>query len=319
MISTNTEKAEGTAPILVTGAHRSGTTWVGKMLTASGDTAYISEPLNILHRIGVMRTATDSWYKYICESNQSEYLPGLRETLELRYQTWSEIKSLRSIKDTARMLRDWSTFLNGRIRQSRPLLKDPFAVFSAPWFEKTFNCKVVITIRHPAAFVSSLKRLNWSFDFNHLLSQPLLMQDWLEPFRDQMVAVSKSDADLIAQSCLLWRVIYQTIAQFQKAYPQFIFVRHEDLSINPISGFRELYKQLNLAFSAHAEKAILQSSNSDNPAEGFETDVYSVRLNSRSNLDNWKHRLSSAEISRVHELTRDAAALFYPDWNGDSA
>ncbi len=31
-------------PILVTGTHRSGTTWVGKMLAAGPSTAYISEP-----------------------------------------------------------------------------------------------------------------------------------------------------------------------------------------------------------------------------------------------------------------------------------
>ena len=39
-------------PILVTGAHRTGTTWVGKMLSANSQTAYMSEPLNVLHRPG---------------------------------------------------------------------------------------------------------------------------------------------------------------------------------------------------------------------------------------------------------------------------
>jgi hypothetical protein len=43
------------SPILVTGAHRTGTTWVGKMLAASPQVAYISEPLNVWHRPGVLR------------------------------------------------------------------------------------------------------------------------------------------------------------------------------------------------------------------------------------------------------------------------
>ena len=42
-------------PILVTGVHRSSTTWVGKMLTANKQYVYVSEPLNVLHRRGVMR------------------------------------------------------------------------------------------------------------------------------------------------------------------------------------------------------------------------------------------------------------------------
>jgi LPS sulfotransferase NodH len=49
-------------PILVTGTHRSGTTWVGKMLAADSSTAYISEPLNVLHRPGVYRAKVKHWY-----------------------------------------------------------------------------------------------------------------------------------------------------------------------------------------------------------------------------------------------------------------
>ena len=152
-------------PILVTGAHRSGTTWVGKMLTASGQLAYISEPLNVLHRPGVMRTSVENWYTYICEENEAHYLPALHETLELRYHTWAEIKSLRSRRDLLRMGRDLSIFMRGKLRDQRPLLKDPFSVFSAAWFAQRLGCQIVITVRHPAAFASSLKRLGWDFDF----------------------------------------------------------------------------------------------------------------------------------------------------------
>jgi LPS sulfotransferase NodH len=53
-------------PILVTGTHRSGTTWLGKMLAADASTAYISEPLNVLHRPGVLRAEVRHWYQYIC-------------------------------------------------------------------------------------------------------------------------------------------------------------------------------------------------------------------------------------------------------------
>ena len=118
-------------PLLVTGAHRSGTTWVGKMLAANGQFAYISEPLNVLHRPGVMRTPVKHWYTYICAENESHFLPALRETLAYRYHIWAELKSLRSRKDFLRMGRDLSIFMTGKLRSQRPLLKDPFSVFSA--------------------------------------------------------------------------------------------------------------------------------------------------------------------------------------------
>ena len=57
-------------PILVTGAHRSGTTWVGKVLCASGEAAYISEPLNLWHRPGIMGAPVAGWYTYITDENE---------------------------------------------------------------------------------------------------------------------------------------------------------------------------------------------------------------------------------------------------------
>ena len=157
-------------PILVTGTHRSGTTWVGKMLAADAMTAYVSEPLNVLHRPGVFRPKIKYWYQYVCEENESEYLPAFYELLEFDYHLWDEIRSLRSRRDFLRMGRDFVIFYNGLMRGQRVLMKDPFAVFSTPWFARKLHCRVVITVRHPAAFASSLKRLHWLFDFQNLLN-----------------------------------------------------------------------------------------------------------------------------------------------------
>ena len=110
------------APILVTGAHRTGTTWVGKMLAAGPQVAYISEPLNVQHRPGVLRAPVEKWYTLICEENETEYLPAFRELLGFRYGLWREIRSLRSRRDFLRMGRDFSVFLRGRFLQQRPLI-----------------------------------------------------------------------------------------------------------------------------------------------------------------------------------------------------
>ena len=65
--------------ILVTGAHRTGTTWVGKMLSANPHTAYISEPLNCLHRPGVLGACVEHWYTYISDKNDAAFLPAFTE------------------------------------------------------------------------------------------------------------------------------------------------------------------------------------------------------------------------------------------------
>ena len=297
-------------PILVTGAHRSGTSWIGRVLSASPDLAYISEPLNVMHRPGVLREPVDNWYTYICEENQSSFLPAFNDILNFRYHFGLELKSLRSIKDTGRMLRDIGRFADGRFRGARPLFKDPFAIFSAPWFAGQLDCQVVIAVRHPLAFVSSLKRLGWNFDFHDLLAQPLLMRDYLEPFREDMVANPK---DVIAQGSLLWRMVYAVVDCYRDSNPEFMVVRHEDLSRDPVGGFRDLYTSLGLAFTPKEQHTLKNFSQSGNPEELSIKKVHAVKLDSQANLSNWKKRLTENEVNRIRHLTSDVASAFYPE------
>ena len=299
------------SPILVTGAHRSGTTWIGKMLATDPSTAYVSEPLNVWHRPGIFRAQVRYWYQYICDENESEFLPAFNELLEFEYHLWKEIRSIRSLKDFLRMGRDFRTFYYGLEEGRRALLKDPFAVFSAAWFARKLNFKVVISVRHPLAFASSLKRLNWSFDFQDLLDQPLLMRDYLEPYRSQMGSVKSED--VIGQAALLWKMIYHTVHSTLDLNPDFIIVRHEDLSRDPANGFRNLYNSLGLDYSHHVEKAILDSSSNENPMELSRKKVHDVKLDSRASMHNWKKRLTEDEIKRVREVTKETSQLFYTE------
>jgi hypothetical protein len=297
--------------ILVTGAHRSGTTWVGRMLSMDRGTAYISEPLNVLHRRGVYRADVKHWYQYITEANEEKYLPAFYELLSFRYHLFAELGSLRSQKDFLRMGRDFSIFMNGKLRGQRALLKDPFAVFSAPWFAQKLNCKVVITIRHPGGCASSLKRLNWSFDFRNLLDQPVLMRDYLEADRADMVSMQADD--IVGQSALLWRMIYRSVHATRELFPDFKIVRHEDLSLDPVAGYKSLYESLGLTFDEKVRDTILNSSSSENPSELSKKKVHSVKLDSRANMDNWKKRLTPAEITRIRKMTEDVSHLFYSE------
>jgi LPS sulfotransferase NodH len=299
-----------TQPLLVTGAHRTGTTWVGTMLAAGGF-AYVSEPLNVLHRPGVMAAPVRKWYAYITRENEADYLPAFQRTLALRYGLPAELTSLRSRRDLLRMGRDLSIFLQGRLLRRPALLKDPFAVFSLPWFAERLNCRVVVTVRHPAGFASSLKRLNWPFDFRDLLDQPLLMRDHLEPFRADMERVAADD--IIGQAALLWRMIYQVVHADAQKFPAIQVVRHEDLSLDPVAAYARVYESLGLTYTAQVQEMIRTSSSSENPAELSRKKVHSVKLDSRANLDNWKKRLTAEEISRIRSITEDVAALYYPD------
>lgn len=300
----------GRKPILVTGIHRSGTTWVGKILALDRRVSYISEPLNVLHRPGVLRTPVEHWYTYICEENEKYYLDAFNETLEFKYHLGLEVQSLRSFKDALRMVRDGSNFLAGRAFRRRPLIKDPFAVFSSGWFASRLGCQVVITIRHPAGFVSSLKRLSWDFDFGSLLDQPLLVRDWLGGFESELTVLSDDSNDIVLQGCLLWCIVYQAVSVLKRRHPDFILVRHEDLSKDPEGRYKELFDALGLTYSERVGRRVRQYSRGSNPRELSPTRIHSIALDSQANLNNWKSRLTADEIGRVKQLT----ARVYPDF-----
>lgn len=307
----STISANELTPILVTGSHRSGTTWVGKTLAADADTAYISEPLNVLRRPGVYRTPVKYWYTYIANENGADYLPAFNELLNFQYHTMHEVLSLRSFKDFLRMGRDFHTFFIGSMHGQRALIKDPFAVFSSPWFEKQLNCKVVITVRHPGGFVGSLKRLGWNFDFGNFLNQPLFMRDHLEGDRTAMESMPKDD--IVGQAALLWKIIYRFVHGTRSGFPKFNIVRHEDLSLDPIGGYQVLYKSLGLDFTERVKDIIQNSSSSENPAKLAKNKTHSVKLDSRANLDNWKKILSPEEITRVRKITEGISESFYSE------
>lgn len=280
--------------LLVTGSHRSGTTWVGRILASHPELRYVLEPLNVTHGPAVMRAANKHCYRYICPENEGSFLKPLQTVLRAGCQA----------KD-CRSNHGW---------HRGTLIKDPFAIFSGAWFASRLGYRSVITVRHPVSLIGSLRRLGWHFDHRHLTEQPLLMRDWLEPFRSELEAVIAAPSDLIGQSCLLWRMLYTVARLLQRDVPGTIILRHEDLSRDPWHGFATLFDRLGLDMTASTRRTIHELTNAANPAEASveqQHDNTIVALDSRANLDNWKHRLSGDEVRRILDLTADVASLYY--------
>src|SRR5918911_1640069 len=92
--------------ILVTGMPRAGTSWLGKMLEASGAVVYINEPLNTRHPPGsVLRVPVRHRFQYINDANEHAYLEPFRETLELRGRLGQRLRASRSAPDALRAVK----------------------------------------------------------------------------------------------------------------------------------------------------------------------------------------------------------------------
>jgi hypothetical protein len=294
---------------------RSGTTWIGKMLSAGGRVTYLTEPLNVL-RPGIFRLPVRDEYTYVHSGNEADFLPIFQEAARLRPHMLGELLAVRAPTDVGRVGVRVVQFLRGRIGGRRVLFKDPYAVFSADWFADRLGCQVVVVVRHPAAVVSSLRRLGWRAPLASLSAQPALVRDRLEPFRDDLAAAQENASlrrDLIWSNAVLWRMIYSAVATYAEQRPDFLIVRHEDLSRDPENAYRRVYEALEMQYDRRAAAAVKATTDGTNPAELPKNDPHSVRLDSRANLDNWRRRLSSLEIGRIRALTEPVVSRWYAD------
>jgi hypothetical protein len=299
-------------PVLVTGMHRSGTSWLGKMLCAGGDLVNIAEPLNVLNRQTILPSRVEHWYTYITDENEDRFLPFYRDAVEFRVHPAHDIAKMRvgSPRDPVKILRRWRTFARARREASLALFRDPFAVFSVDWFRRRLDCRVVVIVREPVAVMSSLKRLGYLFDFGDLMQQPLLMRERLGRFRSEIDDAVQSPADIIEHGSLLWKTIYSVVDEYRTAADVCV-VRHEDLSRDPVSEFSALYERLQIPFTDRARQSIEAFTNSRNPTEVSLSNPFDVRLDSRANLDNWRWRLEPDEVRRIESATHDCRARYY--------
>ena len=290
--------------ILITGAPKSGSTWIGHMVALEPSIGYIHEPFNLSHDLGACRARFDYWFSYVCAENEQQYIADFERTFRFQYNLIERLESTRSahLKKTLKM---YVQFLQHRLLNHRPLMKDPLAIFSAEWLANTFDMDVVVIIRHPAAFVASYKAENWTHAFDHFLKQPLLMRDKLNPYKSEIEDFTAHQYDIVDQATLLWRLIYGTVLNYQQDHPEWIFVRHEDISLEAISEFTQLYGKLNLTMSNHIVDIVRQHSWSKNNA--------ALKRNSVANITTWKSRLTTEEIARTKEKVSDISAAFYAE------
>ena len=135
------------------------------------------------------------------------------------------------------------------------------------------------------------------------------MEDVLSPFRTQIEMIQQQEkADVIEHAILLWNIIYSRVLHYQKKFPNWLYLKHEDLSRNPVAEFKALYKKLGLTFNDQA-KSFLKNTTQGQGIEG-------VNRNARLNINKWTWKLSEEEIHRVFVGTEEVAAHFYgvEDW-----
>jgi hypothetical protein len=291
-------------PILVTGIHRSGSTWVGQVLSKSKDLRYVYEPFNIAMKSHA--PPFNIWFKYLSQNYYSEEHSTIKQYIE-NYIFVTRVSTINELTDVDSLFKLKRFFFKVFDKLTkRSVIKDPLAILSAEWFFKVFNCDIVILIRHPAAFILSIKQKEWDFDFSNFLDQPHLVRDKLLPFKEELEDYSKNKRGLIDNGILLWNCIYKIVDDYRQKYSKdWYFVKHEEMSLSPTFEFQKLFEYLNLEFTNDVKDFVVKSTTAeiDNPIE----------RNSIKNIKKWQTHLSVEEIERIKKGTSDIWKKFYSD------
>ena len=130
------------------------------------------------------------------------------------------------------------------------------------------------------------------------------MSEVLYPYEKEIRELSESKKDIIEQGILLWNLIHYRIVEYQKDHPDWIFIRHEDLSRRPIEEFSSLYDKLKIKNFDKIQADI---------GEHVKADKGKLHRNSKENIYSWKTRLTEDEILRIQEGTRKISKYFYSE------
>ena len=282
------------------------------MLALSPGVGYVHEPFNVERWPGWPKRPLPHWFLYVSRENQDRYADIFDEILGFRYPLRS-VLAVRDGRHAGQVAVELPLSLYYRAARLRPLIKDPIAVMSSEWLAERYGMRVVVMIRHPAAFAGSLKRLDWQYDFRNWADQPLLLRDLLGPYEEQIRDYAERRRDILDQAILMWNVIHHAILQFRERHPDWSFIRHEDLAEEPLKGFRDLYERLDLQWDHVAEDAIVRFS-TDTSRKEVPTYLHrTVRRDSKAARWTWTRRLTREEQDRVRAGTEDVARHFYGD------
>lgn len=283
-------------PIFLTGTHRSGTTWMGKMLAASGIWS-VHEPF------APKKKGWHENFTYIrTDDEHPEAAKHFSRVLNGGFQPAWDLPHATRLLGPLRVLPQ---------PIHRVLIKDPLACLMTGFLTRKFNLRTLILFRHPCGFVSSVTRLGWPLGpfLRQFLGSPQLMQDHLAPYKQLLTSHANEEslqAAAVLHGCLnrvLWNLVEQNVGT------PLVF---EELCSDPLPQCESLFADLGLPYDDRVrtihEKLCFGE---ERPVEEYRT--HEVARNSSAMADSWKRKLDSSQVEETRRIWDQFGIPLYID------
>jgi hypothetical protein len=278
-------------------------------LAANGSVDNIIEPLNPnrVQRFGKFKL--DFWYPKISPDGPEQLRKRVDEIVSYYLSTTilDPFLKLFSSYEGHSLPKSFKKRMRRSLKPVK-MLKDPTALFCVPFLTDRFDVLPVILIRHPAAYVLSIKEKNWWFDFENLLVQDHFFTGKMESLKAEVEEFqsNREDRSIIENASLLWKIFYAQVLEYREEHPEWFYITHESLSYDPLSEYRRMFDYLGLDFTPGVEYYIHESTRATQGSE-FVRD-------SKSNAIKWQQKLSALEKETIRSITWDIGRKFYTSW-----
>lgn len=303
-------------PRLITGVHRSGTTWLGRTIDATGLVDVLHEPLN--PQFGM--AGVPCWYPYhpggLVDSRQAPFAKSVENLFRGFFEgnaTYMRSNVRGSIfrKVAKRAFggsAEW-TYRRAFARKKSICLKDPFSLFCVPFLVEKYDARVVIVVRHPAALLLSMRRMGWKPHLNSLIRQPGIFGDigipqvahpWVETGND------------VVSNGLFWKVAHRWVRYLMNEFPdKVVFVRHEDLCLGERDSLDAILSHLRLEAGSDAAWSFANDSMQGKTVIPEPGVLHRFSRDARSLAAHWKIDVPAADIRKIESIAYEELQFFY--------
>jgi hypothetical protein len=282
----------GRQPILILGHGRSGTSWVGQIISAARRVLYYFEPM---HPRALGSRELSNWFRYARPEDRDEALERVFDPVFAGLPTPSKAWNRGG----------WHRWVPGY----RIAVKDVASLMAAEWLYERYQPQMVLIVRHPCPVIlSELKQgVSGKESLATLLDSSDLVSDHLRSY----VSFLKQATGEIEQLGAVWAARHRVIANALEKNPQWRIVYYEALCADPERQFEELIRALGLRWSRTMAAYVEWHSSGD------ATGMYSTRRVSRRRIDSWMERMSTHDVERVRRIVSTLSIPFYQertDW-----
>ena len=255
--------------ILVAGAARSGTTWLGDLIAAQIPCRILFEPFN---PDLVPEYRSFHYFQYM--------RPGSKDP---------EFRAFAKKVFTGEIRNRWIDRQNERIVSEYRLIKEIRANLALKWLHENFpEIPIIFLMRHPCAVVSSRMGLGWATDtdIEPFLSQPTLVTDFLSEYQE-FIRSAKTEEE---KHAIIWS-ISTMVPLRQLKQNEVKIVYYENLCTQPELELPSIFAFTGHPYSPSASDTISRPSQT--------TQETSPIVNGTDKVSHWRHKLNPAQIDNI--------------------